>query len=186
MADHAGPQHQAGKADVKPLKAGETPSEDAQQDGREQQNQDNGDGAEDGGDNHAGIVGKLVARRRLQGAGAVVGLQDGLGDDFHHKNNRDYHRQHLGEDAVHLRRPGQGEGGEEKARREAENNIHRRVGQAGLHIDVEHQLQVEQQRGEQQHPLQRLNQYGRLAAPGMAPAAAHPSSCITHWNQPPN
>ena len=89
---HAGPQHQPGKTDIQPAEAQQTGAEYDQQNGGQEKYNDNGELGQDGGDNHTGVVGEMVARRRLQDAGAVVGLEDGLGDHLHHKQQADEKR----------------------------------------------------------------------------------------------
>ena len=178
----AGDYHQPGEAEVQPLKAKQAGAENNQENGGQEEHQDDRKLGQDGGDNHVGVVAELVARRRFQGAGSVIGLEDGLGDHLRHIDNGYKHRQNLGHQAVGKSAPGQGESGQEKASRQTEHQIHRHIGQGHLHIDMEHQLQIEQQRRKQQYPGHGLDQHGVPAPAGTSP---HPSAVISHWNRPP-
>ena len=185
VKNHAAPQHQPGKADVQPFKAQQPSASDTQQDGGQQEDQENGNRLQHCGDNDGGVVGELIARRHPQCAGPIVGLKNGLGDDLHPENHREEHRQHLGHNAVDQPPPGQGQGGEEQPARQGKGQVHRDIDQGSLHVDMEHQFQVEQQGREQQHPGHGLSQHCVAAAPGTAAAPTHPSPIISHRNQPP-
>ena len=185
MKNHTAAQHQAGKADVEPLKAHQPSAQDAHQDGGQEHNQDNGKLLQHGGNNHVGVVGEPVVGRGAQRAGAVISLQNGLGNHLHHEDQRNYHRQHSDKHAVDHRGPGQGQRGEKQSRRHAEHQVDRKIDQRRLHVDVQDQLQVDQQHREQQHPPHSPGHHRLVTAPGASPCP-HSPSVISHWNRPPN
>ena len=90
----------------------------------------------------------MVARRRLQDAGAVVGLENLLGHQLHAEDQRNQRRQDAGRQPVPSPPEGHGQSGAHQSPRQGEEKVHREVAEGGLCVDVYHQLQIDQQHRE--------------------------------------
>ena len=102
------------------------------------------------------LAGATYAGGGLQNAQGVEGLEDLFCHQLHHIQQGEQPGEHLDDHLVGQPGEGQGEGGEEQPRRNAEEQINGEILQLIPHGDVEHQLQIEQQKGEKQYPAQGL------------------------------